>query len=431
VILDTVLESEEDEMRNRLDDDDEISHVESEKVQTRSDEAEKNFHPVPTPRTSLIKRESKEISEPLREVESSSDEMEVEIIIVNDLSREENPAKLKLQIINPDEMIEDIKKEIDQVLSEAQEKIESYEVLTSPTIDTSDKNVLQNQNFLSHLSDVLTKSPKITQTLQRVKSNEKTESFKRSKSYHTLKDVFGDSSDNEKIRKIEPLDISIPGTPVSSKHLMKPPKKSIEQEIDLSIIGTPVSSQNVAEKNSKDVEEEIKIENDEKIEITQNSELDKISEKIEKSENSLNEKNQKHDEKISKAPSKKLSNFTLQSATPTIPEVIKSEELPPETKNDFKEKLAKLLSNPPQMNIFNLRPFPRSKSEVAKQVQNPPEVSEEKEIKISEKVEEKPKLSTPKTPFALLTETMNRQRKIFDEVLKTIKNKSDEHAKET
>lgn len=423
-ILDTVLESEEDQLEYKVDKV-KICDFESENFQRNSNEIQENFHPVPALRTSLKKNE-----EILNEPESSKNQndIEVEVIVVNKLTNKvQETPKLALQIINPDEMINDIRNEINQILNEAEEKVNSFdEEISSPSIDTSNENIFQNQNFLSHLSDVLKKSP-FTQTLNRVKRNERSQSFKRWKSYHTLKDFNRNSYEDIKI-KIEPIDITIPGTPVSSKHLNDARKESLKSQ--LSLTNVVVNSQKISENGHQEKNEhENKIKNDEKkVEIlTEKKEL--VEENIEPNTEKL--KNDEKNEKPQNEPKNSLLNFKIQSATPSTPKVMKSTEIPPETKNDFKEKLSRLLSNPPPLNIFSLRPYPKSRSQPSDQVQIPVEIKqEEKEISQKNKnvEEEKPKI--PKTPLALLTETMNQQRKLFDDVLKTFKNKTDEHAKD-
>lgn len=284
---------------------------------------------------SLIIKNQKENS--LRPIESDI------IITPIPLPRKDDKkaSNLQLIIIPENEMRENLENEINSIINEASKKVESQlDVKPEIIFKSNDKLPFHNQNFLSHLSDVLKKSPSnFSQTFNWMKSEEKSSNLlRKSSSFPNFKEIESDSN----------FTSLPPGTPVHSETTLLKPK-------------SPPSA---------------------------------------------------------REPKKKLSNFVIQSATPPIPVVIKSPEPSVVNKSDFKQHLEQLLSNPPPTLIINKTPIPKPRKSITKL-----EITNSDESKVEPP--ETPKLT--KTPFTPTTATMTRQRQLFDEVLKTIKTKNEEH----
>lgn len=278
----------------------------------------------------------------------------------------ENSQTLKLEIIDPASIRSQIEVEIDDILERARASVADIQTSKLNEIQSDDdENIFKNQKFLTHLSDLISKSNQKTQSSEHVKTLGRNSvrinsgNLKHSKSAPDLKllmefaeirlstfnddtgdDYLGDEtvSDNGVGEDYKPNDaeISIPTPPVFSAELLE----------------------KVATLRRKH-------------EIEDSDDDEKVIAKVEEEEDS-----------------KSLEDESV-------------------NREDFRDKLEKLLQAPPTR-LSLLAPTPLPRVSLAK--------NDNREVQ--------PSVKDPNpTPVSA---TMLKQRALFDEVLKKLQNKEDE-----
>lgn len=265
----------------------------------------------------------------------------------------------KLKIIDTD----DIQCQIDEILDQASQiASEKLAEVQSPVDD--DENVFQNEKFLTHLSDLImsNKSAQDTQTLHRKKKDLKEENkteregMKHSSSAPDLKDLLRQIKERN-----EPKLVVV--TPYEDKFK----KENSEDPNKLSVPRIKVYSQTLT---PPVINKELFAKFDE-------IQKRKAESGIPKQQESDSESSE--DESVDKA--------------------------------EFKEKLEKLLSQPPaRMSLIRPIPMPRTSLLKTDEVQ--------RKIEAFDPTPLKRRVETPATP---MTAAMQKQKQMFDEVLKNIK----------